>query len=84
MNEILFCEDCQCVKQKSIVQLITKTHGSGRSVFYDEDGEKHIHDESFVQILYSCSKGHNWEKLNYGKCINENCEWNGKSITTEN
>ena len=84
MSEKVFCKECQCVKQKSVVNLQTQTHGRARHVFYDEGGNKHIHDGSFVTLFYSCSKGHDWEKTNYGNCINEKCEWNGESIRTEN
>ena len=84
MSEIILCKECECLKQKSIVNLQAQTHGRARHVFYDEEGLKHIHDGSFVHLFFSCSKGHDWEKTSYGKCINEKCNWNGESIRTEN
>ena len=84
MNEKVICKECQCLKQKSIVYLRTKTMPQPRSVFYDELGGKHIHDETVVLIFYTCSKGHDWDNANYGNCINEKCDWNGESVTIKN
>lgn len=81
--EKVFCKECQCLKQKSVVYLKVNTVGRPRYVYYDEDGDKHIHDESHVFQLYTCSKGHHWEKTSYGKCINERCVWNGEDLSTK-
>ncbi len=84
MSEKVFCKECLCVKQKSKVYVKAKAIVGGRSVFYDETGSKHAHDNTFYIITYTCSRGHVWEENSYGKCFNEKCDWNGESVTIKN
>jgi hypothetical protein len=76
----VFCEECQCVKQESKVYLKYKTINGTRSVFWDEKGEKHIHDKTSHQLFFTCSFGHIWDEINFGKCIDKSCGWDGKNF----
>ncbi|KKN03026.1 hypothetical protein LCGC14_1111770 [marine sediment metagenome] len=72
-SELKFCPRCQLKGNKS------KIHPEGGqrtqmapTVFWDEEGELHVHDRNVLTSKYHCSRDHRWEESESGSCW---CGW---------
>jgi hypothetical protein len=45
----------------------------GGGPFWDEDGNKHIHDPNRITQHYHCSRGHHWAERGRAPC--PSCDW---------
>jgi len=40
----------------------------GCFVYYDKEGNRHIHDPNIITTHYTCSNGHSWVEQTKNKC----------------
>lgn len=70
----------QCVKEgkkSKVYPGVGMTTAMYCSLFYDEDGKYHHHDNNITTQEYSCSNGHKWTEKTSGSCW---CGWGKDNI----
>lgn len=71
------CPECGKQGLKSTIQVGNSSATLMRAYpFYDEDGNRHMHDPNTVSTEYACSNGHDWVGHSRRFCW---CGWPGKT-----
>lgn len=70
----MICTKCRDVGQRSRVDVLGSITGTmtKKEVFFDEDGDMHVHDPNIVTTAYRCSNGHRFQERSSWQCT---CGW---------
>lgn len=74
------CQECEAAG----VQYRAQEHGGMSTlmavgVFWDEVGQRHVHDQNIHTTLYHCSTGHGWSESERYGCGVVGCDFNAES-----
>lgn len=63
------CPECVEANERSrVYSQGTFFYAMGVSRFWDEDGERHVHDPNHPTTSYKCSNGHYWSETKRNRC----------------
>jgi hypothetical protein len=69
----MICETCKAEGAKSsITEGQSAVTNMGISVYFDEEGVRHVHDPNNIITSYYCSRGHSWTERKHSSCP---CGW---------
>lgn len=69
----IICETCQEQNVKSTVEEgMTSVTAMYCAPFFDEEGNRHVHDTNVQRTSFTCSNGHSFTKQNKNSCW---CGW---------
>ena len=85
---IVFCPECKERGLKSrcfYKRLVSpdELDQTGRTSYWDEDGNQHIHDSRTIVSSYVCSEGHTFTIKSKWGCLQPDCRWpyeNGENV----
>ena len=62
-TRLKFCPTCQKEKQKSRMRIFEYIReGDPKTMFWDEEGQFHTHDNFHMGVTYECTNAHKWDE----------------------
>lgn len=77
MSERVVCEECRREGERSVVHAPMGGVSTlmGIHAFYDEDGNRHVHDPNWTTQHVQCSRGHSWGVTRGRPCPADGCSF---------
>ena len=70
------CPECIATNQRSMVHdQGSWTTAMGWSPYWDEDGNRHVHNPNTITTGYHCSNGHDWADESKRPCPHPSCDY---------